>query len=266
MEMTAIIKFRNKLNKLCRGRLLSIYKYFGFTATNVLNGHEITFDPNTDIGGALFFNGWFERGEIKISRKYIKEDSNVLDIGANIGVHSICYASFASKGRVFSFEPAPQTFFKLFSNVKNIGNILPMNIGISDSKGVVPFFIASDDAYSGLADTKREKIVAVRDVICWKVDDFVSGLGLNSLDFVKIDVEGFELNVFNGMIQTIKQFKPVIFCEIYRGKASNPAPEKITELLMSMGYDVYIFNGTELIKWSHHDDKLYNYFFLPQGR
>ena len=56
-----------------------------------------------------------------------------------------------------------------------------------------------------------------------KVDDVVSGLHLNRVDFVKIDVEGLEFEVLKGMDEVISKYQPVVFCEIYKGKALKPA-------------------------------------------
>lgn len=99
-----------------------------------------------------------------------------------------------------------------------------------------------------------------------KVDDVVKSLNISRVDFVKIDVEGLELNVLNGMRQVISIHKPVIFCEIYTGKNSNSDPEATVRLVCSDGYSAYVMRNGELSPYESHDDNFYNYLFLPTGR
>lgn len=83
---------------------------------------------------------------------------------------------------------------------------------------------------------------------------------------MKIDVEGTEYNVLKGMQKTIGEFRPVIFCEIYRGEASNFAPDETAEFLVNRNYKAYVMCNGELREYARHDDNLYNYLFVPAER
>lgn len=256
---------RQHANRLLRGRLAHLHRSFIGRVTDDISGNKITYDPATDIGGALFYSGEFERKELRLCKKYISANSVVLDIGANIGLHSISFSEMASQGLVVSFEPSLETFELLLRNIKGKSNISPLNLAISDSGGLVDFYQASDNAYSSLVDTQRKSIVGVTKVACMKVDDVVEGLGLRRVDFVKIDVEGLESNVLKGMEQVIAKYHPVLFCEIYKGTASNPAPDETVRHLLERNYRAYVMRDEGLVKYEKHQDRFYNYLFLPMG-
>ena len=86
---------------------------------------------------------------------------------------------------------------------------------------------------------------------------------MEHIDFVKIDVEGLEHNVLEGMKEIIQKYRPIIFCEIYQGTASNKHPDKTVKFVSELGYDAYILKGDALVKYIKHDDMYYNYFFIP---
>lgn len=249
---------------LVGGRFSNLYGRFRRYVTDIIDGSPITFDINTDIGSSLFFSGTFEKKEIDLCRRFIKKDSIVLDIGANIGIHSIHFSRMAEEGLVISFEPSPETFSVLLRNVRNFANILPINIGLSNSNSVADFYVADDNAYSGLKDTRRKEIKKIVKVFCFTLDEFLMGQNLKSIDFIKIDVEGLEQSVLEGMGRITEKYHPVIFCEIYKGVNSNEDPEKTVNYLIGKGYDALVFDGNGLIKYERHNDRFYNYLFLPR--
>jgi FkbM family methyltransferase len=259
-------KRRKMINKLLGGKLLSIYKNFNIHASDYISNQKIYYDPNTDIGTSIFFSGSFEKKELSICRTYIKETSIVVDIGANIGVHSIYFSQIAKKGLVLAFEPALEPFALLLSNIKNIDNIIPVNLAASHDNLIADFYVTIDHAYSSLKDTKRKTVKKIKRVICCKLDDFLTGLNLDHIDFVKIDAEGFEHNILAGMQTIISRYRPIIFCEIYRGTDSNKHPDETVKFVSELGYDAFVLEGDTLVEYSKHKDIFYNYFFFPDDR
>jgi FkbM family methyltransferase len=257
---------RRFLNILSGGHLLMFYKIFNKEITDVINDREICYDPTTDIGFELFFKGSFEKKEIEICNNYVNDKSIILDIGANIGLHSLYFSRIVKNGLVLAFEPSRETFMLLLQNIKGIGNILPLNIGASDSTKIADFYIASDNAYSGLKDTKRKPIKFSEIVLCTKLDDLVSKLNLDRIDLIKIDVEGFEQYVFYGMDDILNKYHPVVFCEIYQGTNSNENPEQTIKYMLDRGYKAFVFMEDKLVPFGIHSDKYYNYFFIPKDK
>lgn len=228
-------------------------------------GHKFFFDPATDIGLELLATGQFERNAIAQCANFIRPDGIVLDVGANIGVHTVHFAEFARLGKVICFEPARSTFAFLLQNVKHLANVIPLNVALSDSTSLQTFFVAADNAFSGLKDTKRKAILHQESIACFKGDDILLALLANQrIDLIKIDVEGLETQVLRGMREFIVTHRPVIFCEIFGGQQSNPDPESTVQFCVSLGYEAFVLSGAQLIPAGAHSDRFYNYFFIPR--
>lgn len=232
--------------------------------TEIVGDFLTTYEPATDIGGKLYRGESFEQDEITIARQYIKSDSTILDIGANIGLHALSFSAMAKDGLVIAFEPQPKTFRTLGRNIvqNNIKNIIPLNIAIARAAEIAEFYVMADDAYSSLIDTGRKELSEKVKVLCATVDGL---LGDIKIDFVKIDVEGLELNVLQSMCGLIQRCHPVIFCEIYKGKIDLNNPHDTIFYLRNIGYWVYRVIDGVLVEFGpaeKHVDHYYNYFFV----
>ncbi len=233
--------------------------------SKIIAGQKFYFDPTTDIGLTLLATGHFEREAIARCGDFIRPDGIVVDVGANIGLHTVHFADFAKRGKVIAFEPARSTFLQLLQNVKNLTNVIPLNIALSDTTALKPFFVATDNAYSGLKDTGRNVISHQESVPCFRGDEILSALTQGErIDLVKIDVEGFEMHVLKGMREILVAHRPVIFCEIFGGQRSNPDPQSTVQFCISLGYDALVLDGPKLMPAGAHNDRFYNYFFIPR--
>jgi hypothetical protein len=116
-----------KIRRLANGRvgrlLLRLHRLLKYKVTDPIWNHKFIYDPFTDIGRTLYFTGGFEEHELRLCAKYIPPDAVVLDIGANIGLHSVYFAHLVPQGHVLAFEPAIETFQLLAKNVAGIRNI-----------------------------------------------------------------------------------------------------------------------------------------------
>ena len=244
-----------------------ILKHLGLLGnyrTEKIGEFLVTYEPETDIGGRLYKGELFEKNEVDIAAKYIKNDSTVLDIGANIGLHALSFSAIAKDGLVIAYEPQPKTFRTLEKNIfqNNIKNIIPLNLAVAGYAEIAEFYVMSDDAYSSLIDTGRKKLTERVKVLCSTVDGL---LGNIKVDFVKIDVEGLELKVLQSMSGLIQLYHPVIFCEIYKGKIDSNNPHATISYLRNFGYLAYrVIDGilVEFGQTEKHVDDYYNYFFV----
>lgn len=138
-----------------------------------------------------------------------------VDIGANVGNHTVVMAKFCS--RVVSFEPRLIMEDWLRKNValNNLSNCTLVAAGLSDKAGTAPMYL--DGAAEGgtttfvreLADTSRGSV----DAPLYVGDDFFAEQKLDRLDIVKLDVEGMEASVVVGLKKTIATFQPIFLME-----------------------------------------------------
>lgn len=232
-------------------------------------GIELEYDYATDIGEALFYNGEFEESEIKFFRKVLSEytDPVVLDIGANIGLHTLRWAKARPDTKVYAFEPTPATVKMLQSNIARNGiasrvTVVPM--ALSDYCGKATFYETDDNAYNSLKNTKRKSLICTCEVPVTTIDDFVKSNNVGNISLIKIDVEGLETQVISGGLDTLKGMKPDLFVEIYGGHNSNSDPEATVKLICSLGYNAFVLKEGKALPYIKHSDQNYNYYFTEK--
>lgn len=155
------------------------------------------------IGRCFQMYGEYSESEVEVFRTYLKSGQVALDVGANIGDLTVPMAKIVgSEGRVFAFESHPKVF-----------NVLCANLALNDLAHVRPinaFVASSADVDTG--STGWGKYAYTGEI--WPAS-FVSidALHLPRLDFVKVDVDGSELDVLASGVATLRQYKPVIYFE-----------------------------------------------------
>ena len=173
--------------------------------------------------------------------KYLKEGDTVIDIGAYIGDHTIYYSKkVGPTGKVLAFEPNKEAFECLNYNLGQYNNTQCYNLAVGEKVGK----ISIDDSCvnKGMAHIKEGNDI---DVITL---DLVS---LTSLNFIKIDCEGFEIEVLKGAKNTINHFKPIMLIEINDATLNRYGKDRkeVFELLDSYGYSY-----SNIYKWQGLND------------
>ena len=157
------------------------------------------------------------RFEPRMTRLYstlVRQQDVVLDVGANIGCTSILFAQSAR--RVVAFEPVPKTFAHWQRNIDASGhlNCVGMNIALGDENKASQMNYA-DSNRSGafvsdsVAGAGESAVIEVR-----RLDDLAASLGVPAVDFVKMDVEGYERKVIEGGWSTIAANRCVVQLEL----------------------------------------------------
>lgn len=158
----------------------------------------------------------FEPNMVRLFSNLISKTDHVIDVGANIGCTSILFGDLAKS--VCSFEPSPSTFRFLERNISASGlkNIAINNYALGPEIGESEItFAPSNRAGAFVSDQTKASAGHVTERILIKpLDAVFSDLGAKTLDFMKIDTEGFEKSVISGARKTIEQFKPVVVLEL----------------------------------------------------
>jgi len=125
---------------------------------------------------------------------------------------------------VFAFEPEPSNFKKLLKNIERnrVKNVVPVSAALSDTEGKMT--ISSSGASSMFSPSGGIPVSATT------IDRFVEENKIATVDFIKMDVEGSELNVLRGGTQTIKAWKPKMAVSVYhRGNDLIELPKTLRE-------------------------------------
>jgi FkbM family methyltransferase len=180
------------------------------------------------IGLSIRMYGEYTETEIDLLKHFLHSESVVYDIGGNIGVHAVAFAHYAKE--VHSFEPNNRNYALLEKNTAGLPNINLHQTAISD---VVGDAFISDYDENGQGNF-GECMMSDSGQPCKTVR--LDDLSLTPPTLIKIDVEGHELKVFNGAINTITKHRPVIFYESMHGTGF----DLIYDMLhTNLGYDIY---------------------------
>jgi len=168
--------------------------------------------------------GRYEAEELDLMRPLLRPGQTIIDVGANVGYTTRFFARMAGPtGKVHAFEPNPLIFPLLKQNVASLEQVSVYNLGLSSANGEFPLFIAgSNHAVACFAEKYPASHLVYREgetmrSVDAKVvmgDQFLKQKGIDHVDVIKIDVEGWELNVLSGLAETISASHDLtIFCE-----------------------------------------------------
>ena len=251
----------------------------GLMLTIKKNKHEIKLYINEvdqeEMPISLICNGNYEEQETNIFCKLLEfyqndKDVVLFDVGANVGWYSLNACKCMNNISVHAFEPSPITYQRLIENFKL--NNIPIdkihNLGFYKENGVLDFYYDKKRAgASSLKNIQEKDDIDIINVNMCMMDDWVRNNRIQSVDIIKCDVEGAELFVFEGGIETIKKYKPVVFSEMLRKWSAKFGyhPNDIIDLFEAIGYQCYVITENEMLrKFDRVDDTTVetNYFFL----
>ena len=211
--------------------------------------------------------GAYERQDGAMLMRLVDDGMTFFDIGANLGWYGLHVAKVFPGAKVFAFEPVAKTFSFLERNIaiNGLTNMRAFPFGLSCEAGERVFYV--DPAIMGAASSSEMTIGHGEPQRCQlrTLDDVVDEMGAQ-VDFIKADVEGAELFVFQGALRTIAKSMPVIFSEMLRKHAAtfHYSPNDIIKLLSPLGYQCYVCRGERLIGFEKMDDQTVetNFVFL----
>jgi FkbM family methyltransferase len=169
------------------------------------------------LGLSSLLYGPFEAGELAFASQFLRPGDVVMDIGANVGLFSVVMASaVGSQGRVFAFEPVPANVARLEGNLRRngISNTQVFAMGLGDADGDLMLHMATDSAYPSLHEVQdglgdgTALPVRVR-----ALDGVWEELGRPQVAFIKMDVEGAEMDVLRGAPRLLAACRTTLLVE-----------------------------------------------------
>jgi FkbM family methyltransferase len=207
------------------------------------DGQRLVADPFEFIGLELASSSTYEPDTVSTLRSVLKPGMVVLDVGANIGHHTLVAAGLVgSTGAVHAFEPDPAVFNELMENVALNGyeQVSCQNTPLSSDAGSATLYLGNSDVTNSLAPTMNhsDRTVTVRTET---LDNYVNRRGLSRVDVIKIDVEGAERLVLEGAATTLQRFRPILIVEFSQhSKAFGYTDADLRQYLENLDYRLFL--------------------------
>jgi FkbM family methyltransferase len=223
------------------------------------NGALFVAHPDCVVSSALIYADWPEFRELHFVRGLLQRDDVVIDVGANVGHVSLLLSDLVGAENIFAFEPTPISFKRLTENWKANGwttqNLFQTAIGRSTGSVSVPDTPSPETKNAiGATGETRTAQVPIR-----SLDDLRSWWIGRSIGFLKIDVEGYEREVFAGAPELLREDRPrLIMFESLRGSAE----EEIAATLTQARYRTFQLDDAG--RPDFHEVSAQNLFAVPE--
>ncbi|MDK1080657.1 MAG: FkbM family methyltransferase [Anaerolineae bacterium] len=205
------------------------------------------------VSGALALRV-FEPSELAFFQRYCRGDMTMVDIGANVGLYSVLSMhQLDSSGRIVAFEPHPITFSILQKNIEtnqageDVGpHVDVYNMAAAPERGMLELRLNPENRgdnrlYQGTYQGKIEnwETTPVKSI---PIDSIFDELGIDEVNFVKIDIQGYELQALTGFKETLTRSKNVILMSEFWPKGLREAGDsgrKYLQALVDLGFQLY---------------------------
>jgi FkbM family methyltransferase len=212
----------------------------------------------------LMYNYIVDWEEFLFIHYYLRKNSIVFDIGSNMGFYTIWMSrSLGELGEIHSFEPDTKNFNRLSQNIlinQFNGQFIPNKYAVSSKNGTMKMTIGFDGE-NHLVDSNFGGVSSLVNVVC--LDEYCNQHDISKIDFIKIDVEGFELDVLKGGINLLTQKNIDVIQLELNGTLINSGTTKqeLISFVESIGYQfcIYDFKINKIIPFIV-DDERENYF------
>lgn len=200
----------------------------------------------------------YDRADFQAIASLIHPGDVAFDVGAHVGEYTVLLSRLCgSAGCVWAFEPVPETYWRLRETLalNRCGNVIPIQKAINDKVGAVSMNLF-EPQFSGwntlgmpsmiTPEGKRVSPGTSIEVACETLDHFSAAQHVNRINFLKVDVEGFERAVFQGSERLLRERRVDFICfEISQEplKGASMTSREVFEILASFGYLAYRFDA-----------------------
>jgi len=213
------------ISRYLLSKLSKINRSFNYPQFVLLNHDYVSSD--------IIIDGYYEIKELKILCEWLKQKKKincVLDVGAYLGNHTLFFSNYFKN--IISFEPNSFSFKLLELNTRNKNNIKIYNFGLSNKNSIKDFYSYNLN-YGGSSTKKNNKLKFQK--IKAKFLKYDNLKIKKKIDLIKIDVEGDELNVLQGMNICLNKHKPIVIFECHKKEFKN-GTTKVIEFLKKKNY------------------------------
>lgn len=202
------------------------------------HGEMFYFPTDAYIGRSFDLYGEFSEDEVRLFAKLVSPGDTVLDVGANIGAHTIPLAhQVGPTGKVYAFEPQRMSYYCLCANVirNGLAQVYCHHAALGETSGTIAvpeLDYAQRHNFGGVSLDDVSANGPTSTVPLMTLDS----LGLTACRLIKIDVEGMEQRVLAGAVETIRRCRPFLYVEDDRRDKSHA----LHEFVRSLGYEIVL--------------------------
>jgi len=245
----AMKKWIDFIQRMPKVRLSDLY-HLVVKSTEVLPKLSVIETPNGCFSGVendyIFQQavryGTNEFDFVDFIQHILSSTSVAVDLGANIGTHSVAMAKLASSGRIFAFEAQSLTFSILQNNLllNKCRNVTAYRFAVSNENhrllSMQPFTFSAMNINNG--DLKVDLSGTCGDLVLSRTLD---SFDFDQLDFIKLDIQGSEVRAIEGAVNLIGKYRPFLFVEIEEQhlRAMGASTKELIELVLSLDYAIY---------------------------
>lgn len=278
----------NSLTQIIRQTAKELTRHVNFTGSVTCNNKRFKVPVINNIGLSNFAIddvGWFLD---LVKSVQMPAGSSFIDVGVNVGQSLIAFRSYRDNP-YYGFEPSPHCAFYLNKLIKmnDLRDVHLLPVGLSSSAEILKFYCktGADSSATMMGDLRpgHYRPEDVSYVPVFPFDDLALN-NISDISFIKIDVEGAELEVLTGLKKTLAKHNPVITCEVldcHRAEANlhilQERASKLVELVKSLNYTIYRINTEKglnfdkieeiiLKQYDSQSQYLNDYLFLPSTR
>lgn len=225
----------------------------------------------------MYFSGRYElHSEAACFQSLLKPGMTVIDIGANLGLYSLVAAkAVGPEGKVFGFEPVPAIMKRFRENIalNQLPNITAVACAVGERIGSASFYLNEiKSENSGLGSLVRpigDRMITVETIT---LDEFKIQNNIQKISMVKIDVEGAEHLVLDGMKGILHDDRPTLLVEHNDAALSRAgsSAKALFDRIVSMNYSAFLLKDGKMVPVKNVQPPLYkiddtsNYIFTPQ--
>ncbi|NMG05944.1 FkbM family methyltransferase [Brasilonema sp. UFV-L1] len=203
---------------------------------------------HADIQRNIYFRGYYEIREINIVKQFLRAGDIFVDVGANIGLYTILASNIVGQGgRVIAFEPSNQISKHLRRNleINFIKNVKVEQIALSRENGLATWsgVMDTNEGAGSIIRNPENYTSIIEEVKTLKFDDYFVSHAFKKIRFMKIDVEGAEMLVLQGMSQVLeKKAVEYLMIEVsdYLLPTVGSSSQELFQMLQKSGYDLYL--------------------------
>ncbi|NQW30102.1 MAG: FkbM family methyltransferase [Ignavibacteria bacterium] len=237
-------------------------------------GIRMNIDASEFLQSHLFLYGSYELPTVKFIRSFLKNGMTAVDVGAQIGYLTLVMATIDKSIAVHAVEPEPVNINKLKSNIalNCLRNVTVHEVGLSDKDGGIRLYLSNDHNAGTHSTVQNVANVSDNfvDINCYTLDSMMSDGRIKDCHLIKIDVEGGELEVIKGALNTLSNSKPVIIMELSDAlqNARGFSTMEFKRLMQDHGYSSFTISdsGKLILSSTEIGHAMENVVFVHQNK